>query len=189
MTGPRQLFGYCTGAEDKHSTARFNRSLAAPLAIPVQKNGALLTGKQPDGRILVVIDFDVEAGKPALPLDVLDHASLQTFVVRTPRGGLHVYFYLTRKSRAPRASRHGMVAWIKSTAAGRAASCSPPVVPSRIMALSLTRSRSTSPSPAFRWKRFGTCGIATARRGTRNGQRIRPSGQRCLDRAREHLPL
>ncbi|MEX2681346.1 MAG: bifunctional DNA primase/polymerase [Candidatus Sigynarchaeota archaeon] len=61
--------------------------------VHVQTNGAILTGLQPDGRILSVIDLDVADGSLPLPLWVLDYVSLTTYVVRSGRGGLHVYFY------------------------------------------------------------------------------------------------
>lgn len=79
------------------------------------RNGAIQTGRQPDGRILTVIDLDValpavpqetldglnEAARVrlirgmmhSLPAEVLDPVSRGTFVVRTPKGGFHVYFY------------------------------------------------------------------------------------------------
>ena len=87
------MWGYCRGADTKHKAAAFDRSLIEQIPIPVTSNGAIVTGKLPDGKILSVIDFDVEAGQPELPLDVLDEVSRHTFVVRSPRGGLHVYFY------------------------------------------------------------------------------------------------
>ncbi|NMC08376.1 MAG: hypothetical protein GYA24_24425, partial [Candidatus Lokiarchaeota archaeon] len=94
MIGPRQLFGYCRGATLKKFCASFNRKLATIIDIPVTRNGAVLTGKQPDGRFLVIIDLDINAGDPELPLDCLDPASRSTFVVRSGKGGLHVYFYV-----------------------------------------------------------------------------------------------
>ncbi len=88
-----QFFGYCRGTATKAETAAFNRGLAGPIDVPVAANGAIITGKQPDGRFLVVIDLDVADGEPPLPLGILDEASRSTFVVRSGRGGLHVYFY------------------------------------------------------------------------------------------------
>ncbi|NMC07830.1 MAG: hypothetical protein GYA24_21635, partial [Candidatus Lokiarchaeota archaeon] len=91
---PHHVFlGYCNGALLKKDCAYFSRKRLASIVVPVQKNGAIATGKQPDGRNITVIDLDVEEGKPALPFDLLDPVSRSTFVVQTPRGGLHVYFY------------------------------------------------------------------------------------------------
>ncbi len=93
MPGPRTMWGYCRGSLEKHQCAAFDRSLAGPVDLPVTRNGAVMTGTQPDGRILTVIDLDVEAGDPPLPLEALDPLSRSTYVVRSGKGGLHVYFY------------------------------------------------------------------------------------------------
>ena len=48
-TGPRTMWGYCRGADTKHKAAAFDRSLIEQIPIPVTTNGAIITGKLPDG--------------------------------------------------------------------------------------------------------------------------------------------
>ncbi|MHA1919926.1 MAG: bifunctional DNA primase/polymerase, partial [Promethearchaeota archaeon] len=94
-----QFIGYCNGATAKGKCANFKRDLAKPLKIPVEKNGAILTGKMWEkkvlynGKCLSVIDFDVKKGfvfnMKDLPKECKD-----TYIVETGGGGLHVYFFV-----------------------------------------------------------------------------------------------
>ena len=90
------FIGYCNGAPSKSKCAAFDRSLAKPFALPVLKNGAILTGKTWNTAILynyclVVIDFDIKPGEN-LSVDKLPDLCYTTMLCRTGGGGLHVYF-------------------------------------------------------------------------------------------------
>lgn len=84
---------YCNGASSKGKCAAFDRKLATLQSIPVKRNGALLTGAQPDNNFLAVVDFDIKPGV-SFGLDDLPLNFRDTLVVRTGSGGLHVYLYV-----------------------------------------------------------------------------------------------
>ena len=75
--------------------------------MPVSRNGFVLTGQTtkmgkkevtlyPDGKHLVVVDFDVKRDRH-LTLEEVDAVFPQTYSVRTGSGGLHLYYWIRYK--------------------------------------------------------------------------------------------
>lgn len=90
--------GVLSGGRTKAACANVKR-VPVPLNMPVEKNGILLAGKQPDGKMLSIICIDVTTGDDhhviphPITFDDLDDTSKNTFVVESGSGGYHIYFY------------------------------------------------------------------------------------------------
>ena len=93
------FIGYCNAAPTKNKCAAFDRKLSHSIQIPVNKNGAIITGQNLNGKklyenCLTVIDFDV---RPEKELYVDDLAAIfnDTMLISTGGGGIHAYFLIT----------------------------------------------------------------------------------------------
>lgn len=89
------FYGYCNGASTKPQCANFNRDNVKQIYVPVDKNGAIITGWQPDGTFLLVIDIDLKKGE-SMPVENLDVYSRKTLLIRSGGGGYHAYFKINQ---------------------------------------------------------------------------------------------
>ena len=83
--------GYCSGAKLKVNCAAFDRNKVTDITIPVTKNGAITTGRYPNGKFLAVIDID---GEDLNSIILTELHIPQTYVVRSAGGGFHIYFWI-----------------------------------------------------------------------------------------------
>lgn len=86
--------GVCNGSLEKAECATFKPTSAKTISIPVNKNGAIITGDGYDEGFLVGVDFDVRTKMSEKELPAFCH---DTMVVRSGGGGYHCYFLTDNK--------------------------------------------------------------------------------------------
>lgn len=80
------------------------REYSQLLDVPLDCNGGVLTGKYNTKKMgllyekqLTILDIDIDNGTDLDLMDLIDVMPLDTYIVRTGKGGLHYYFYVDSK--------------------------------------------------------------------------------------------
>ena len=104
-----KLWAYNNGARTKKKCANFTRPIPYnEVEMPVSRNGAIITGKYPNGNCLAVFDFDIEIGKEPNHKRI-DSKMPKTFTVETGSKGLHYYYWIIGETVNNRAFKENFV--------------------------------------------------------------------------------